>query len=591
MHVYKFRNCLLNTAERSVIRDRQSLELTPKTFDVLQYLIENVGKVVTKDEILGNVWNGSFVEESNLPVHISKLRRSLGETKDKRFIETIQGSGYRFVAPVQSVSNDAWQSSLRGLDRPKANGRSNKLTFDSIAVLPLGNDSGNPDFDYVVDGLTESITNSLSLIPELKVIARNTAFRYKNKDVDAKEVGESLGIATVLTGRLRMTKDDLVVGVELVDVAEGSQLWGKQFRGQINDIVRIKEELTSFVSAKLCPGGTERPASIADRGTDNAESYKLFLMGKYFFEKRTVNEIKRAMTCYEGALVHDPANLHAYAELAECYRLLHVTDAISYEYTVTQVRPLLAKLSLLERPTYATHLVNAKLKFLEWTYGDARMYCEQALALNPNCMDAQFLLANILIALGRFPEAIEQFNKILSLDPFSLLTYKRVGRGFYRLERYENAMEHLSVAIEMEPADWESLALLGAIYVEWGDYERALQHFRKSLNAQYSDEIFSMLGYVAAVRGRSDEARELMGELLSSAEGNEKHSLKLARIHLALKEKEKAYELIEIAVRNHEIDLVSMTADPRWKTIRSETRFQDLVRKVGLTLPLKLHAS
>ena len=182
MQVYKFRNCLLNTAERSVIRERQSLELTPKTFDVLQYLIENVEKVVTKDEILGNVWNGSFLEESNLPVHISKLRRSLGEVKGKRFIETIQGSGYRFVAPVQSVNGDALQSSLRGLDRPIASHKSSKLSFDSIAVLPIENESANSDLDYIAGGLTESITNSLSLIHELRVIARNTAFRYKNKD-------------------------------------------------------------------------------------------------------------------------------------------------------------------------------------------------------------------------------------------------------------------------------------------------------------------------------------------------------------------------------------------------------------------------
>jgi DNA-binding winged helix-turn-helix (wHTH) protein len=180
MKIYEFRNCLLNSAERRVIRDGKYLELTPRTFDVLQLLVEKSGEIVTKDEILGKVWNGSFVEEGNLPVHASKLRRLLNDNKAEHFIETVQGSGYRFVSPVKLVNANEWLKHLPSNNGTQPVRTSTRFIFDSIAVMPLRNESNNPEIDYLADGLTESFINSLSRIPDLKVIARDTVFRYKN---------------------------------------------------------------------------------------------------------------------------------------------------------------------------------------------------------------------------------------------------------------------------------------------------------------------------------------------------------------------------------------------------------------------------
>lgn len=173
-----------------MIRDGKRLELTPKTFDVLQLLVEKSGEIVSKDELLGTVWNGSFVEEGNLPVHISKLRRLLNDNKAEHFIETVQGSGYRFVSPVKVVSANEWQKSLPSKNGTQSVRTSTGFVFDSIAVMPLRNESNNPEIDYLADGLTESFINSLSRIPDLKVIARDTEFRYKNnKDAVQKRLG------------------------------------------------------------------------------------------------------------------------------------------------------------------------------------------------------------------------------------------------------------------------------------------------------------------------------------------------------------------------------------------------------------------
>src|SRR5688500_7549499 len=216
MQIYRFRNCLLNPAERSVIKDSQLVELTPRTFDVLQFLIENVGRVITKDEILGHVWSGSFVEENNLPVHISKLRRSLGESAPRRFIETIQGVGYRFVAPVHISDAAEWNAATAAnRSLPLANSTLS-ANSNSIAVLPIQNESGDSSLEYLADGLTASLINTLSLDPALRVIARNTFFRYKNKEVGVSELGGVLGVSRVLTGRLRLAGEKIIVAVELI---------------------------------------------------------------------------------------------------------------------------------------------------------------------------------------------------------------------------------------------------------------------------------------------------------------------------------------------------------------------------------------
>lgn len=296
--------------------------------------------MVTKDELLGTIWIGNFVEEGNLPVHISKLRRALGESKAERFIETAQGTGYRLIAPVESVSPDVWQKQLSGNSRRHTD--KSTAGLGSIAVLPLRNESDNAEIDYLADGLTESFINALSQISELKVIARDTVFRYKGKEYDSKNVGETLGVSAVLTGRIKRLKDNLMIGVELVNVDDGSQIWGTQFNQPFADILKIQEEITKTVSTKL---RSEIEPSLSQPSlqpiTQDAESYRLYLKGKYFQEKRTESSIYIAIECLRDSITHDSKNVLSYVEIAECYRFLYILDNISYEETLVKINPLL----------------------------------------------------------------------------------------------------------------------------------------------------------------------------------------------------------------------------------------------------------
>ena len=251
MKIYKFRNCWLNPAERQVLKDGKYLDLNTKTFDVLQLLIEEHGAIVTKDEILEKVWNGSFVEEGNLAVHISKLRHFLDETKNQPFIETVQGSGYRFVAPVHKASQDDWEKFQFNINHSSLNGVSDEWSFDSIAVLPFEIENKNAEIEYLADSLTESFLNGLSRLSNLKVITRNTAYKYKNKNADAREVGEMLGVVTVLTGRIRIIENHLAIGIELTKTKDGTQIWGKHFNRSFTDVFEIEESIIFEVLGKL----------------------------------------------------------------------------------------------------------------------------------------------------------------------------------------------------------------------------------------------------------------------------------------------------------------------------------------------------
>jgi TolB-like protein/lipoprotein NlpI len=586
MKIYEFRNCLLNSAERRVIRDGKYLELTPRTFDVLQLLVEKSGEIVTKDEILGKVWNGSFVEEGNLPVHVSKLRRLLNDNKAEHFIETVQGSGYRFVSPVKSVNANEWLKHLPSNNGTQPVRTSSRFVFDSIAVMPLRNESNNPEIDYLADGLTESFINSLSRIPDLKVIARDTVFRYKNKEVDPKEVGETLGIVAVLTGRIKVVKDRLMISIGLIRVADGSQLWGTQFNQPFSDIVKIQEEITLAVSEKLRSEikGVVR-TSQNKPFTQDSESYRLYLKGKYFYSKHTLGDFNKAIKCFQKSVSYDPANVHSYAQIIECYLSLYAFDHISYKDFSIKTAPFIEVISTLEQSIDVVQVMYSKFKmFSDWDFVEPEKHLRLALTINPNSLIAHIRYSIFLIWTGRFSEALNELHKVMELDPLSLSTYKRMGRLFYAMGQYENALIYLNDALEMEPSDYEALTLLGAVLTEIGDYRGALDSFQKSLSIHSNVETVSMIGYIYALEGKRKIAKQMIEQLESQSKDDCKHSIKLARIYVALGEKKTTYEYLDQAFTLHECDLVGLTFDPKWRTIRNESRFKELMNKVGLPI-------
>lgn len=584
MKIYRFRNFYLNPTERRLIKNGQFLDLTTKSFDVLQLLIENGNEIVTKDEILGKVWNGSFVEEGNLPVHISKLRRLLDEAKNQTFIETVQGSGYRFVAPVYEVSHAEWEKNISDVAPASGEATPREWAFDSIAVLPLQNENGDEDIEYLADGLTESFINSLSRLPNLKVIARNTVFRYKNKNVDAREVGETLGVATTLTGRIRIIKERLIIGIELTKTTDGTQLWGTHFNRLFTDIFDIQDRIISEVLENLKSeiNNASKNFSI-NQITRNSESYRFYLKGKYFLGTWTLEGITKAISYFEKSISYDPCNVYSYVEIVECYISLFLSDNISCAKALVKIKPLLSLISEFDQNLDKIQAVyGAKKMYLDWNFKEAEMHFHSALNLNSNCSTARNRYLQLLIYLDRFPEALKELSNLMIDDSLSIMVYQRIGRMFYYLNQFDSAIIYLEEFLEMEPTDYTSLALLGATLTELGNYERALMMFHNSLNIQFNFETLAMIGYTYANAGKKGEALEIINQIKFQSTDNNQRSTKLARIYFALGEKETAYKVLEQALEHHEADLIALKIDPRLRKVKNEPRFKELVIKVGL---------
>ena len=581
MQVYKFRNCLLNTLERSVLRENQYVEMTTKTLDVLQFLIENAGTVVSKDDILGNVWNGNFVEESNLPVHISKLRRSLDENKDSRFIETVQGIGYRFVAPVQSVSENEWQIACK--DSRNLPSDFATANVHSIAVLPLRNESGDPNNEYLTDGLTEGLINSLSHIASLKVIARNTVFRFKNKNVDMSEVGDTLGVTRILTGRVRILGDNLAIGVELINADDSTQIWGGNYQRNVADLIAVLEEIAFAVAENLSSSTRLHRSKLFDNSlTRHPESYRLYLKGRYLLEKHSADDMYKALDFFKKSMALDSENIHSYTEIVECYRALYAYDYISYKEFLGVTKPLLAAASEGNQSIDVVQVMYCDLKMLEWKFDEAAKYCRQALAINPNCLKGRLRHSDLLLQSRNFTAALEQLERIMIIDPLSALIYKRIGRLFYLMGEHRNAIAYLNDALDLEPQSYEALSLRGAAYTEIGNYEEALRDFKESLCAENHLETLAMTGVVYAKQGESAKAHRVLRDLKGESSVRLVHSIILAYIYVALEKKKETYECLERAYAQHEPDLRALTYDPRWIPLRREARFKALVKRVGL---------
>lgn len=585
MKIYRFKNFYLNPTERRVIKNGQFLELTTKTFDVLQLLIENGNEVVSKDEILGKVWNGSFVEESNLPVHISKLRRQLDEAKNQQFIETVQGSGYRFVQPIYEVSQAEWEKNLSDVESPPQESAPSEWKFDSIAVLPLQNENGDDEIDYLADGLTESFINSLSRLPNLKVIARNTVFRYKNKNTDAREVGETLGVATILTGRIRIVKDHLIIGIELTKTDDGSQLWGTHFNRLFTDIFEIQESIMSEVLENLKSEINNASKNFANNQiTINSESYRLYLKGKYLLDKLTKSSIFSAIDCFEKSIRYDPNNIHSFVEIIECYFMLYICDYISHSVVYTKITPILSIISEMNQNIDVLQaMYGGKKYYLDWEFENAEKHFRMALSINSNCLIARCRYSMSLLHSGKYIEALDQLQQISMLDPLSVINFIRIGRIFYKLRRYENAIFYLQEALELEPDNYVALTIMGVILTEQGFYNEALIMFENSLISQFNIETLSCLGHLHAINGDNDKAYQIIEQIKSLPENITHSSMRLAKIYVALGNIELAYELLDDAFEKHDVDLISLKFYHVWEPLKNEDRFREILLKVGLS--------
>jgi serine/threonine-protein kinase len=389
--------------------------------------------------------------------------------------------------------------------------------IDSIGVLPFTNGSNDQVGEYLSDGITEQLINSLSQLPQLRVPARTTMFRYKGKEMDLQEVGRKVGVRAVLTGRVSERENYLTVQVDLVSVANGSQLWGAQYNRKTTEVQSVQEEIVRDLSQRLHLSlNRAQEQRLEKRNTKNTDAYDLYLKGRYHLEKRTEDGIRKAIDFFQQATGKDPEFGLAYAGLADCYVL--GANALPWPETEVRLKAKEAALKALAKDdTLAeAHTSLAVVSMLyDWNWPSAEKEFKRAIELNPSYVTAHHWYAEYLAAMGRHDQAFNEITQAQKLDPLSLIINRDVGMHHYYAGRYDQAIEQARNTLALDSTFSQAHRLLGLAYLKKGQAPEAIAELEEVVANTSSGRDRAMLAQAYAIGGRRIDATRLLNELLS----------------------------------------------------------------------------
>jgi TolB-like protein/Tfp pilus assembly protein PilF len=459
-------------------------------------------------------------------------------------------------------------------------------SIDSLAVLPFENVSNDPNAEYLSDGITESIINNLSQLARLKVMARSTVFSYKGQSIDARRAGNELGGRAVVTGRVLHVGDRLQIGVELVDVSDGTQLWGERYSRTMADVFMLQEQISEEISDKLKLKLTgPQKKRLGKQHPKNSEAYQLYLKGRFFWNKHLEEGARRAIEYFQQALTIDASFALAYTGLADAQILLGDTNiqAVSPKEAFWQGKQSVARALELDDDVAEAHgtMGHVSMHLFDWPKAEKEL--RRALELNPNYAQGCVWQAYYFAFMARFDESIASINRALELDPLTLNVNASKAQLLDFAGRFDEAIEHYHKTIEMEPRFWSVRLELGRADEEQGRYKQALAEFSKAREiSQDSNESLACLAHCFVVTGATSEAKALLQKLMELSEQRYVSAYDLAIVHCGLGQKDKAFEWLN---RGYEINdgwMIYLTVDPRFKPLYSDPRFGEIARRVGL---------
>jgi serine/threonine protein kinase/tetratricopeptide (TPR) repeat protein len=494
-----------------------------------------------------------------------------------------------FALRALLTGSDAGKSGARAgspARRPSAAPRRSRA-IDSLAVLPFSNASSDQGVEYLSDGITESLIYGLSQLPKLRVMARSTVFRYKGKEADPQEVGRTLGVRAILSGRVLVLGDRLVIKTELVDVTDGALLWGEQYSRKLADVLAIQEEISAEITAKLRLRLTgEDKKKLARRATSSTAAYQLYLKGRFHWNRRTEESFRRAIEYFLAAIAKDSNYALAHAGLADGYNMLGAYGLLPPLESYPKAEAALARALEIDDTLAEAHtsLAWTKLAFA-WDWPGAEQEFRRALALNPSYATAHHWYAYLLINLGRLDEAATQMEAAQELDPLSPIITANVGYRHYFAGQFGQAAEQFHKALEIDPHFSVAHTYLGRLAERQKRYDDAVASFQRAILFSGSDsEFVACLGHAHAVAGRPDETRKVLADLELAARRRYVPAFHFALVHTGLGDADQAISWLERAFAERDGFLTYLKIDERLDPLRGDPRFADLYRRVGLPL-------
>lgn len=631
-HLYGFGPFRLDASEHLLLRDGEPVPLEPKVFDTLILLIRNSGRLLEKGELLDKVWPDAAVEEGSLTRNISTLRRALGDGEGGlRYIETVPRRGYRFVASVRELGGEspapsegehagARQAGGEAAGRPGRGGyRAGNLqrykrgavvaavglviaagvfayvavarrdgaavdsaAIDSVAVIPFANAGDDPHMEYLSEGIAENLINNLSQLPQLKVIARSSASRYKGKEFDPDEVARAVGVRAIVTGRIVQRGDDLQISVELMDAADRTQMWGEQYRRRASDLQALEAEISRAIAEKLrlrLTGAQER--RLARRATEDPQAYQLYLTAMFQMRRGNLEGYRNALDYLNQAVTLDPNFALAFAGMPAVYSNLASSGGLDPAEALPKGKAAAQRALELDGTLAEAHNGLAVIRKQEWDWAGAEESFKRAIELNPNLAAARGNYASHLALTGRTAEALSENRRAQELDPFRISYKGGEGGVLVGARMYDEALRVFGDVVRMQPDYALAHVGLGHVYVAKGMYAEAVGEFRTagSLYGGVTNGLIEQ-GYAYAMWGKRGEALAILNRLKTSREYVSPAGL--AMLHAALGDKEAAFLWLERAYAAHDSQLQHLKVDPRCDSLRTDPRFADLLRRMRL---------
>ena len=487
---------------------------------------------------------------------------------------------------LSRTANSTSRGRLRGAAMQTASPRQRvPKVIDSLAVLPFGNTGGDPEHEYLSDGITGSLINSLATLPKLRVMAQSTVSRFKVRDIDPQAVGRELGVRAVLTGRIMQSGGSLRIGTELVDVATGSQLWGAQYDRKPGDIFAVQDEISSEISGKLRLQLTRaEKKQLTKRHTESAEAYRLYLKGRHHWNRWTEEGFYRAIEYFQQAVENDPTYALAYAGLADCYVLLGWNSYLPPKAAFPRGK-VAAKAALQFDPELAeAHTPLAALLWLhDWEWDKAQTEFKRSLELGPTYPTANHWYAEYTMTMGRHDEAMVRIRKSQDLDPLSLIINVSVGWSLYFARRYNDAIEQLRRTLDLDPNYPVTHWILGLLLRNTGRYEEAIAEGEKGVNFSGGSPLMrAALAHTLGTAGRTKDAVQILDELTKLAQQKYVAPYFFAGIHIGLGKNQRALEYLEKSYEEHSHWLIYLPLDPSMDALRDNPGFQSLMQRVGV---------
>lgn len=567
---YEFGPFRLDVSERQLHCHGKDVALTPKAVELLLALIQNRGQLLTKKTLINLIWPDTFIEESNLAVQISLLRKTLGENEHGiEYIRTLPKRGYCFVADA----------------RETVHSQETTCTVRSLAILPFEVISSEPGDYYLGLGISDAITTRLNQISQIVVRPTGAVSKYGERPQDPLQAGRELAVSAVLSGRVTRAGDRIRVTVQLIDVFDNSVLWADKLDHSFTDVFTyedfISERVAKALNLELTRDQFQR---LTKRPTENSAAYWAYLKGRYHWKKRAPEDFRKAMEYFQYAVERDPSYGLAHSGLADCFSLLNYYGLMPPNVGMAKAKEAAVKALTADETLGEAHASLALVKFwYDWDWKGAEVSFRRAIDLNPSYATAQQWYSWFLVAMSRYDESIAAGTSALELDPLTPASNMALGKSYFFARRYDESIRQCQHTLELDPNFIPARFFLGQSYEHKGMYAEALTHYEKAVELTGSFRLGrAIIAHAKAASGDRDAAEEILKSLLDLAEKGETYSppYGMSLIYLALNDESRALDWLEKAFEERFIWLVYLDVDPVFDGLRQNFRFKQLLKRM-----------